>query len=1055
MNEKHWYLVFGTFSIHPCDPPTSSVPSTMSQVVVGESKIDDEEERKDERISTLYEIRANLEKKLAILNRIGNEVDDEEQRSRRQLDMPDIGPFFYSSDLIPGATETDILRSACSNNHSFQKVLAKVFKRWCKVSQDPTSWISASNLLLMFKFALGRPLLAESKLCIILKALDLDPVLSFVDDLIVGDVQSAQRYRNILRGLSLERAYHISHYKDQYPRGLDLSYGRLESTMELGDLEEKEKIAELAAYFDMHRSERFDTHQAISLISNFLDGSLSHESIRACLCSEPYQSETSLWTAYSMWNKFLESKKVSREGQTASLSPDQTFLELCDDIFDPENSLQDSIQIFRNACKSVEFSAVEMAYVLKNYNVPQDLFTAGSASDRTSIGDIAAECKTEKNSSPNSSRGLLKSDDWRCNPCNNGSRSDSATKGNRPHASFKNRFEMELSSGGGQAIPIRLRLDTPPPESVPGKPPLTAMKSESLLGDCNFNNIEAESHEAYQSHPITPSISPPDSCNLSLKDSIETSPTKSNRTEDTKQILDPLDIPPSPMGKVPRNTHSTIHLEDTNMCNTSSSSEDGVSIALFGLPLATKDARAIARELKLPPDHIRKTIRSTTLNRTRRKRRRMSSTHVIFPNKKLKKSFVASLKQDQKVNTYVPVGLFARDGEDARTFVESHINASILENTKQRFLREISLDLVSKSKSEKSQVTDLEEANRQAGLRPNAGKSEVHLGSRRCSQVNSQDNGKLSDSLLNNGYDESKVTSPQTSDRWVPLPLMFAFVSYESPKDVISVMRKVEAIQKPNSQLVPWYDHCHSIVQKVRNQTIKPPESDEEKEIMKIACRLAQGSQEFKKRLAFEDGSTYLHLLQRSSKDLVCRSTAYIFQAAMAQSLIKRYRTFCNKNPKTPVKLEFVDKSHSGRIRMKSIAKADGCLPARSYKTSARSVLPDCFLTNENLVKPERCSKLLINGYIQKNPREVERILRGLNSGSYIGNTKNAVKVAFQDRMSFSLFLAIRRQLRAKANQRMSKYRYFQSSSGALGAANISNSLNKLFERYRGLYYHI
>lgn len=1029
----------------------------MSQVVFGESKIDDEEEkRKDERISTLYEIRANLEKKLAILNRIGNEVDDEEQRSSRQLEMPDNGPFFYSSNLIPGATETDILHSACPNDHhSFQKVLTKAFTRWCKGSQDPTSWIKASNLLPMFKFALGRPLIAESKLWLVLKALDLDPLLSFVDDLTVGDVQSAQRYRNILRGLSPERAYHISHYKDQYPRGLDLSYGRLGSTVELGNLEEKEKIAELAAYFDMHRSERFDTHQAISLISNFLDGSLSYESIRASLCSEPYQSETSLWTAYSMWNKFLESKKVGREGQTASPSPDQTFLELCDDIFDPEHSLQDSIQIIRNACKSVEFSAVEMAYVLKNYNVPQDLFTAGSASDKASIGDIAAECKIEKNSSPNSSSGLLKSDDWRCNPGKNGSRPDSATKGNRPHASFKNRFEMELSSSGGQAIPIRLRLDTPPPESVIGKPPMTAVKSESLLGDHNLNNIEAKSHEAYQSDPIAPSMSPPDSCDFPLKDSIETSPTKSNRTEDTKQILHPLDIPSSPMGKAPRNIHSTVHLEDTNISNTSSSSEDGVSIALFGLPLATKDARAIARKLNLPPDHIGKTIRSTTLSRTYRKRRRMSSTHVIFPNKQLKKSFVASLKQDQKVNTYVPRGLFARDGEDARAFVESHINANILENTKQRFLREIWLDLVSKSKSEKSQVTDLEDANRQAGLRPNTGKSEARLDPRRHFQVNSQDSRKLSDSLINNGYDKSKVTSSQTSDRWVPLPLMFAFVSYKSPKDVISVMRKVEATQKPNPQLVPWYDYCHSIVQKARNHTIKPPESDEEKEIMQIAWRLAQGSQEFKKRLAFEDGSMYLNLLQHSSKDLMCHSTAYIFQAAMAQSLIKRYQALYNKDPKTFVKLEFVEKSHSGLIRMKSIAKADGCSPARSYKNSPGPVLPDCFLTNKNLVKPERCSKLLINGCVPKNPREVERILRGLNSSSYIGNTRNAVKVAFQDRMSFSLFLAIRRQLRAKANQRMSKYRYFQTSSGALGAANISNSLNKLFERYRGLYYHI
>lgn len=177
--------------------------------------------------SMIKEIRAKLEKKLVVLNRIGLSFDelDEEEQSRQLLEMTDDRPFTYTSSLLPFRGEN--LEPYSESSHTIS--LGPTFRRWCDESHNSKSWIQGLNLPLMFKFALQRPLMPESKLWFILRDLNIDPTLRSVGNFMTGTFQSRERYRKILSGGVMNRPPHVSYLRHQFPTGLSLLYQKPEN----------------------------------------------------------------------------------------------------------------------------------------------------------------------------------------------------------------------------------------------------------------------------------------------------------------------------------------------------------------------------------------------------------------------------------------------------------------------------------------------------------------------------------------------------------------------------------------------------------------------------------------------------------------------------------------------------------------------------------------------------------------------------------------------------------------------------------------------------------
>lgn len=106
-----------------------------------------------------------------------------------------------------------------------------------------------------------------------------------------------------------------------------------------------------------------------------------------------------------------------------------------------------------------------------------------------------------------------------------------------------------------------------------------------------------------------------------------------------------------------------------------SSSDNGMTTEIWGLLMPTKQARKLAYELKLPQSTIEQ-VRSISPRRTRRRRASYAKTIVTFPKSKRKASMALHGDTPPKSPRHGDHSdFFAREGEDQKTFVLSHFDA--------------------------------------------------------------------------------------------------------------------------------------------------------------------------------------------------------------------------------------------------------------------------------------------------------------------------------------------------------------------------------------------
>ena len=109
------------------------------------------------------------------------------------------------------------------------------------------------------------------------------------------------------------------------------------------------------------------------------------------------------------------------------------------------------------------------------------------------------------------------------------------------------------------------------------------------------------------------------------------------------------------------------------------SPEKGTSVDLFGLPIPTKDARNMAKAMKLPPDFAEKRIRSTTPRRVSAQKFEKATSKVTLPSPK-RKSSATSEPGNRKMRKQEAPGpdMFAAEGQDHDDFIRSLFTPEIL-----------------------------------------------------------------------------------------------------------------------------------------------------------------------------------------------------------------------------------------------------------------------------------------------------------------------------------------------------------------------------------------
>ena len=649
---------------------------------------------------------------------------------------------------------------------------------------------------------------------------------------------------------------------------------------------------------------------------------------------------------------------------------------------------------------------------MKTYNVPPDIFDNGTPSDGLPVSEIHIEQEIDKKQPRCNIKDIS---DYSHKSHVNGLNLSLGLKGDA--------VELKSSSGESQIGRDVPRFDTPHAESNTEPPPLVLTNNHPSLGESHPDKIKLETRQICQKDPVT-IRNLPSSPKVPLRKPEEQCITKPKRVKIEKPMLKTQCISTSSvdMAAIDGLPDSLSH--QTYISN-SSSPEDGISSDLFGLPLSTKEARALGTKLKLPQDHIR-TIHSITPNRLHAKRIQRMRVLVTFPKKKPESLYTAELKPGPGRNPISSPGLFTKDGERTRTFVDSHIEAQLFTDMKRRFLRELLLE-----KTDKFALTKLlntKDVRLEQPASPETSENEVqklkaHVATtRKDSQnadKNSRNNTKVNSSLLT---DCKTTSSTNSSNR---LPFMSSLEHFESPKEALLLLRQAKSKQVHDLELAAIYNLCYHISLGVRSCKYDPPESKEENELFALIYQLALHSREAKKRSPFEHSFYNLNQPQQPIKAQTYHQKAASFQKGLANT---SFRSFFNKNPDNFINSIFSDHVSFGLTSGKSLENADICSSTHLRNASSRSLLPQGFHSEEYLSKPAKRYTLLVNGSLRQNIRGHLRKLRMMKKHA---TTKNAENIALQDRVSFSLFLALRRQLRAIANQRIPKYRYFQSASVA------------------------
>ena len=202
-----------------------SLPSAKGNKSWVARNADDDEVARVVRESHLHEARASLERNIAQIQKAYGEEPDDEEVARQLLSIENTRPFNYSLASVMEQHEIPVLGGHPSrpSTLSYREKLTCLFSKWCRNAASKTGPRNSHGLPSMFRFALQRPLMPESKLQKTLEEFGIDPRLNFLSKMRVEFTTPQGRTRRTIYGLDPNLSYHVSSkYRNVFPRGLSL-----------------------------------------------------------------------------------------------------------------------------------------------------------------------------------------------------------------------------------------------------------------------------------------------------------------------------------------------------------------------------------------------------------------------------------------------------------------------------------------------------------------------------------------------------------------------------------------------------------------------------------------------------------------------------------------------------------------------------------------------------------------------------------------------------------------------------------------------------------------
>ena len=562
------------------------------------------------------------------------EDPDSEQAIVEELARDDTRPPLQCSQS--SVSECEVL----FGQSSFWESRKRLFRSWQFQAKRHHSWIQEENLPLFFRFALGRPIMDERSFQGILKKMNLQ---------LDQSTGNARQPYTRPRGRSRKLLYGIDVHlvKDAHPSR------KYRSVVPRGAAEDADGAREEVRKIDQHYDE--DTQELLrrqlwAVYEHVKDGSVPLESAawhyRDAFDQQDMSDETLvLWLQQlgiptdHISNSEQKSPQSSARCQSPSSGESEHIIA----------EIRNYVGLYR----SDRLPKDEAIQMIQNH-----LFGLKTSPD--DISDILTDLEKDEKTAA-----LLIWEDA-CEEEEDVYVSSSSSSSSKDEEEEEEEEEEAYEDHGNPN-------DEKDQESAVGSPvgeirPPDRVTTEIL--DCRDGFEEKESHksEATMDRPVTPSGK------LSVHSHADEAGSSVPRPAPLLSVTETFDSQGDAV------SYRELLGDRANIGRRrASSSDESMTIGIWGLLMPTKEARKFAYKLKLPQEAIDKQVRSISSRRAGRRRASYPENIITLPKSKRKASTVlhrGTAPKSPKHNDHSD--LFAREGEDQESFVSSHFNSGEL-----------------------------------------------------------------------------------------------------------------------------------------------------------------------------------------------------------------------------------------------------------------------------------------------------------------------------------------------------------------------------------------
>lgn len=1056
------------------------------------------------RESYLYQARVSLERSLAHIQKAYGAEPDDEEVTRYQLDAEDSIPSDNSVASVGTRNEVSVLggHPPQFSASSHREKLASLFVKWCDDAAYMERGIDSHKLPSMFRFALQRPLMPESTLQKTLDEFGINPTLGFLSEMRVEHTVPQGLIRRTLYGLGPDISPHVSSkYRKVFPKGLSLlDGGRHQPEQEvttmhdsragtqmhepwmhckpgLGphivSIDECQKHACLWSLYDLIQHGLVDLDEApdryrhildkadlsnIDLSMRLGDFGLPGHQIRNLNVDEfgipDHSSEetniiaeiTALVELYISGELQADEVVVLIKETLIGLTINMAFL---DDLIRDKSRGATSIaeSIWEEVAEQHPATDLE-ARAVKDDDVPVQLVSEESAEI---CHDVLGAGRTVEDA-PAMLQAAVGADEL-----TDFQKSHKLSKLDSPQSAICNRL---LASNAGQ------------PEDSANSRTAMRMPIRTLKGD---NRLVLD-----KSRDRSQALDPRPFSDLGFLEELP----------HTDKL--PHTIPPRQQSFMPPGTDDHTEggpwipyvpkdeIYDGGYMSTSP--ENGMTSDMFGLSLPTNKAREVAAKLGLPSDYIREQVRSRTPRRVKAKKFLKASINVTFPSRKRKASMTVNSPRDKMPKRNVIPNLFAQDDDDHEKFIHDHLAWEVLQKLKRYCSSCKRLRCTCRKREMPSTLQRSKSRKRSSSV---AFTSNVHsrLSKRRLSDSTLPSdpsasscskavigNGKPetpgasvsrdSVKLLSNPYTPLGQPRPSNSSSLLDSPSPPRFTSQpRPPKALLSnlIARMAEnhmmdtlgrlgkAKTAEGEQICQLVDHALGLIrQNIRldrpealglEQQIDAQAKDSLRHLIETQLQWKRFSGESSQEcsIEFDSGLNVNQEITPLRRHLV-----------LDPPNVKSRSLYSNDTLLHPRSSSSLANCYGSKVQRSTIPEADG-----AYDETLVNRIPGMSVDSKPATTRAQTRHTPMR-YMERRANEGDHHPwpeRGISRTAAI---ENAHRNALAQRKSFFLYMAERRLVRPRADLSVHD-RFYQGSNKPSSGSGSTSSLNKLFDKYRGI----